>query len=81
MDIKKIKRISDVIYVITIVYAVVIVGKNYYDRSILPEGVCPVNNNYIYIISAIGLLVITFITTSIIDHKYKKDKENKQNQE
>ncbi len=72
MKLKKIKRISDLIYIITILYAIAVVAKNYYDQSILPEGVCPVNNNYNYIVFAIGLLVLTFVTTSIIDHKFKK---------
>jgi len=77
MKLKKVKRISDIIYIITILYAVGIVGKNYYDQSILPEGVCSLNNNYEYIVVAIGLLVVTFIITSIIDYKLKKQAEKK----
>lgn len=75
MNLKKVKRISDVIYIITILYAVAIVAKNYYDQSVLPEGVCPINNNYEYIVLAIALLVITFVVTSIIDYKFKKQKD------
>lgn len=75
MDLKKVKRISDVIYVVTILYAVAIVAKNYYDQQMLPEGVCPIDNNYEYIVLAIALLVITFIVTSIIDYKFKKQKD------
>lgn len=72
MNLKKVKQVSDVIYILTIIYALAVVIKNYYDQSILPEGVCPVDNNYEYIILAIVLLVGTFITTSIIDHKFRK---------
>ena len=75
MTLKKIKRISDSMYVLIIIYAIVVVGKNYYDRSILPEGVCPITNNYAYIVAAIGLLIFTFIVTSIVDYKFKKQSQ------
>lgn len=75
MNIKKVKRVSDIIYIVTILYAIGVVAKNYYDQSVLPEGVCPVNNNYEYIVVAIGLLVTTFVVTSIIDYKFKKQSE------
>ncbi len=71
MDIKKIKRISDLMYYATIIFAIIVIGKNYYDRWKLPEGVCPVNNNYGMIIFSIVLLIVSFVTTTFIDRKNK----------
>lgn len=75
MNIKRIKRISDFIYVSTILYALAIIVKNYYESKQVTEGVNVINNNMSLIIVAIVLLVITFITTSIIDYKYGKHKK------
>jgi len=72
MELRKIKKISDIIYYISIGFAIIVIGKNYYDRWRLPEGVCPVNENYGYIMFAIGLLLVTFVVTTIIDRKVKK---------
>lgn len=72
MEIKKVKKVSDLIYYISIAFAIIVIGKNYYDRASLPEGVCPVSNNYSLIIFAITLLIISFIVTSVIDRLNKK---------
>ena len=72
MTLKKFKGISDAMYILIIIYAIAVVAKNYYDKSKLPEGVCPITNNYTYMVVAIGLLLLTFVVTTIVDYKFKK---------
>jgi len=77
MNLKKAKRITDILYILSIIFAVAIVLKNYFDKSKLPEGFCPVRNNMQYMIGAIVLLVIAFMASTIIDYMRKKQNTNK----
>lgn len=74
MNIIKTKKVIDIIYYVAIAFSVIVISKNFYDRWSLPEGVCPVNNNYNLIVSAIVVLVIAFIASTFIDQKVKKQK-------
>ena len=74
MKLMKLKKIVDVIYYIAIGFSVIVISKNYYERWSLPEGACPVDNNYNLIVSAIVILVISFIASTYIDQRVKKEK-------
>lgn len=72
-----IKKISDILFGIIILFSIGVMVKNYIDQYNLPEGVCPISNNSVYMVTAIILLIVAFISTTIIDYifkKYKKDK-------
>lgn len=75
-NIVRIKRVTDISFGLIIVYAIGIMVKNYLDQSRLPEGVCPVTNNSIYMLIAIVLLLIAFTSTTIVDYLYKKYKKD-----
>lgn len=68
------KKISviNVLYIVSVVYAIGIFVKIYYDRSKLPAGVCPIDNNNLLIYSSIVLLVVTSIITGVVDYRNKK---------
>ncbi len=72
MNLLKIKKIVDIIYYVAIGFSVIVIGKNFYDQQSLPEGVCPINNNYNLIVSAIVILVFAFVVSTIIDRKVKR---------
>lgn len=78
---KKWINVSNIIYAISMVYALGVVAKIYYDRQNLPAGVCPVTNNNIWVYSAIAVLVIGIVVTTILDRKKKKRKEADKNQD
>ena len=69
---EKVKKISNIFFGITIVFAIYTLSKIYILKSQLPEGVCPAKayNNLIYL--SIGMLVISFIVLIIIEKKEKK---------
>lgn len=75
-NIVRIKRIADICFGLVMVFAVGIMIKNYIDQTRLPEGVCPVANNYVYMVIAIVFLIIAFTATTIIDYLYKKYKKD-----
>ena len=75
MELIKIKKVVDIIYYLAIGFSVIVIAKNFYDQWTLPEGVCPINNNYNLIVSAIAVLVVAFVISSIIDHKVKRNKD------
>lgn len=66
------KKISNILFGVSIFIAIYTLFKVYLLKSQLPQGVCPVNtyNNLIYV--SIGLLVISFIVMVIIEIKEKK---------
>lgn len=75
-NIIKIKRYVDISFGLIMLYAVGVMVKNYLDQSRLPEGVCPISNNYTYMIVAIVLLILAFTASTVVDFlvkKYKKD--------
>lgn len=76
MNLLKIKRLVDIIYYVAIGFSVLVIGKNFYDQQRLPEGVCPINNNYNLIVSAIIVLVFAFVVSTIIDRKVKRQPVN-----
>lgn len=71
---KKYLTLSNIIYGISMLYALAVVAKVYYDRSQLPPNVCPITNNNPWIYSAIGVLLVSVVVTSILDRKNKKEK-------
>lgn len=71
---KRIKLINNIFFYSTIILAGVVMAKTYYDRSKLPEGVCPITNNQTIYYLAIILLIISFIVNMIISIKYKVKK-------
>ncbi len=77
---KKYLTLSNGIYVATILFALGVLLKVYFDQARLPEGVCPTAFNSDLIYFSIGLLVIGTIVTSILDRRTKKRlaKENKE---
>jgi heme/copper-type cytochrome/quinol oxidase subunit 2 len=76
---EKIKKISDILFVFSIIFAAGVMFKNWYDQRGLPEGVCPIENNSTWMMLAITLLVISFIVTSIIDYRIKKQDRKEKN--
>lgn len=66
------KKISNILYGISMLYAVLVLGKVLIDNSRLPEGVCPTSFNSPYIYSAIVLLLTTLVITTILDRKAKR---------
>ncbi len=71
---KKYYTLSNIIYGVSILFALGVLAKVYLDRRGLPEGVCPVTNSAGLIYFSIGLLIVATVVTSILDRK-KKEKE------
>lgn len=72
MQIKKFFTLSNLLYTASILFALGILLKTYLDRSNLPAGVCPYDNNRGLMIVAIVLLLLVSVVTSIMDHKKKR---------
>ena len=73
---KKYLNLSNVIYGISILFALGVLLKIYLDRAGLPEGVCPTANNSGLIYLSIGLLIVATVVTSVLDKRQKvKSKE------
>ena len=72
MKLKRIKKLSDYLFVASILFSLGVLLKSWFDRKGLPEGVCPIDNNSQWITMAITLLVISFVATSLIDFYTKK---------
>lgn len=73
--VKKIKLLNNIFFYISISFALYVLINTYIERSKLPAGVCPIENNNGLFYSAIGLLVLSFIVGVIIDIIYKKHKK------
>lgn len=69
---KKHMSVSNVIYAISIIFALGVLLKVYLDRSSLPEGVCPTDYNSELIYLSIGILIASTIVTSVLDRRSKK---------
>lgn len=65
---------SNVIFSGSVLFALVVMGKVYYDRSRLPADVCPIDHNATILYIGIGVLVIGIIITSILDYRNKNRK-------
>ncbi|WZL82935.1 hypothetical protein QBE53_07440 [Vallitaleaceae bacterium 9-2] len=72
MKITKLKKLSNGLFILSVIFSAGVLFKNWFDQRNLPEGVCPIENNSEWMIAAISLLVISFIVTSIIDYRIKK---------
>ncbi|MCT4596265.1 MAG: hypothetical protein N4A50_00095 [Vallitalea sp.] len=70
---KRLSTLTNILFYISIVISVLALGKTYYDRITLPDGVCPVNDNNTLIIVALCSVIIYFIV-SIIDWYINKNK-------
>ncbi len=71
MKIKKFFTLSNLLYTGSILFAFGVLLKTYIDRSAVPEGVCPLNNNRSLIVIAIVLLLLVTAVTSFMDYKKK----------
>lgn len=75
MDFNRIKRISNIIFYVSVIYTIGVLLKTYFDRMKLPDGVCPLESNNIAIYIGIGLLVISLISSTIVSIMEKKNKD------
>lgn len=64
------KKSADILFYAAIGVSAYTLIKTYIERSQLPPGVCPINNNTMLYQIAIGLLITSFIA-SILDKKKK----------
>lgn len=71
MEDKKLRRISDFLYWVGIVFAAGVLIKTYIDKSKVPPGVCTINNNRGLLIGAIAFLFIVTVVTWILDYRKK----------
>jgi hypothetical protein len=69
---KKFLTISNAIYAFSILFALGVLAKVYYDRSTLPEGICPTDYNDRFIYASIIILIAGIVITSILDYNKKK---------
>ncbi len=69
---KLFKYISNISFALGAVLAAVAFYFIYIARANLPAGVCPVNNNLPFIIPALALLLISFVTSFFAEKKNKK---------
>ena len=69
---KKVFTLSNLIYTSSLIFAVGVLVKTYIDRSKVPPGVCPIDDNRGLMILAIGILGFATIVTSVIDYRKKK---------
>lgn len=74
MKIKQLKLINNVLFYGSVIFAIGVLGKSYWDRSRLPEGVCPINNNSHLIYASIGLLIVSFAFSIILSQLEKRNK-------
>ena len=73
MDKKKIKRLSNGIFAVAIGFAavtLVIVAKDYLPA--ISQGACPFNRHRTLVYTAVALLLVSVVMTSILDTKVKK---------
>lgn len=70
---KKIFKFTNILFAIGIIFSVGVLIKSYIDKSKLPEGVCPINNNRELLIAAIIVLIVITIITTFIEYIEKKN--------
>lgn len=78
-DKKKWMTPSNLIFLASILYAGGVMAKVYLDRSSLPPDVCPITSNNGWIYSAIILLALSIVATTILDRKKGKDDDGSEN--
>ncbi|GMQ56709.1 hypothetical protein AN1V17_11030 [Vallitalea sediminicola] len=71
---KKLSKLSNIIFYIAIGTSIFALGKTYYDKSKLPEGVCPVDNNNWLLTIGIIMIIIYLIISLVQWYIYKKNK-------
>jgi len=71
---KKWLTASNIIFLLSMLFALIVTGKIYYDRQQLPAGACPITQNSGLLYTAIAVLVMSIIVTSILDYSKKKQK-------
>ncbi|GAA0177369.1 hypothetical protein SH2C18_06180 [Clostridium sediminicola] len=72
MNKKNFNLLTNMFFYLGVSVSLFAIGKTYYDRSVLPEGVCPVNDNrflmYLGIISLIIHVIASYLGEKVI-HK------------
>lgn len=66
---KKWLTLSNILYTASILFALFVMVKTYFDRRNLPEGVCPFDNNRQLMFVAIGFLITVMIITTMMDRR------------
>ncbi|QUH30970.1 hypothetical protein [Vallitalea guaymasensis] len=71
---KKLRILSNIIFYIAVGTSIFALGKTYYERSKLPEGVCPVSNNNWLLTIGISMIILYLLISLIEWFVYKKNK-------
>lgn len=68
---KKYFTLSNIIYSLSVLFALGVLAKVFLDRYRLPAGTCPTayNNHWIYL--SIGLLLVATLITTVLDRRAK----------
>lgn len=69
---KTIKLINNIFFYAAVAFSGYVLLTTYIVRSKLPAGVCPINNNQMLFYISIGILLISFFASIVIDYKWKK---------
>lgn len=72
------KKLANIIYGATMVFALGVLAKVYFDRASLPSGVCPADHNAQWLYLAIGLLVVGTVISSLLERRHKKTEQHKE---
>lgn len=72
------KKLANIIYGATMVFALGVLAKVYLDRASLPSGVCPADHNAQWLYLAIGLLIVGTVISSLLERQHKKAKQHKE---
>lgn len=69
----KLHTISNFLFVSAILISIFSLGKTFYERSRLPEGVCPIDNNRSIMIIGMFMLLLYLVVSTIEGHINKKN--------
>ncbi|WBW99142.1 hypothetical protein [Oceanirhabdus sp. W0125-5] len=70
----KLHTISNMLFISAVFMGIFSLGKTFYERSRLPEGVCPIDNNRSMMIIGAILLLLYIVVSTVEDYINKKDK-------
>lgn len=73
---KKIKlhTISNILFISAIFMSIFSLGKTFYERSRLPEGVCPIDNNRSMMFIGIIMLFLYLVISTVEGYISKKNR-------
>lgn len=71
---RKLHMLSNIIFYVAMAISIYALGKTYYERSKLPEGVCPVDDNRSILTIAIIVIIVYLIINFIEWYINKKNK-------